>query len=83
VLIRTALIHKTSATDPRKGGGGAGTGHRITHKTQNRMPKIKGNAKLGSILKKNGISSSALKTKSGRKVRSDIKIATLRKRSGK
>ena len=47
------------------------------------MPKIKGNAKLGSILKKNGISPQALKNKSGRKVRSDIKISTLRKRSGK
>lgn len=46
------------------------------------MPKIKGNAKLGSILKKNGISPKALKSKTGRKVRSDIKISTLRKRSG-
>jgi hypothetical protein len=47
------------------------------------MQKIKGNAKLGNILKKNGISSKALKSKTGRKVRSDVKISTLRGRSAK
>ncbi len=44
--------------------------------------KTRGDAKLGSILKKNNISPSALKTKTGRRVRSDVKIETLRKRSG-
>ncbi len=45
--------------------------------------KIKGNARLGNFLRKNDINPSALKSKTGRKVRSDIKISTLRKRSEK
>jgi len=44
--------------------------------------KIKGNATLGTVLKKQGITPAAMKSKTGRKVRSDIKVATLRKRSG-
>jgi hypothetical protein len=44
--------------------------------------KTRGDAKLGSVLKKNHIDPSALKSKTGRRVRSDIKIDTLRKRSG-
>lgn len=37
--------------------------------------------KLGSLLKAEGISKKALKSKTGRTVRSDAKLGTLRKRS--
>jgi hypothetical protein len=43
--------------------------------------KNRSDATLGSILKKNKIKPEALKTASGRRVRSDIKVGTLRKRS--
>jgi hypothetical protein len=45
--------------------------------------KIRSDAKLGSVLKRAGLSKSALKTKTGRTVRKDAKVSTLRKRSGK
>jgi hypothetical protein len=43
--------------------------------------KIRSDATLGSLLKRAGVKKSALKTKSGRNVRTDTKITTLRKRS--
>jgi hypothetical protein len=43
--------------------------------------KIRGDATLGSLLKRAGVKKSALKTNSGRTVRTDAKITTLRKRS--
>ena len=45
--------------------------------------KSRKDMRLGKLLKKNKIKPRVLKTKSGRRVRSDIKIDTLRKRSGK
>jgi hypothetical protein len=43
--------------------------------------KIRGDAKLVSALKRMGVSKDALKSKTGRTVRKDITVKTLRKRS--
>ncbi len=43
--------------------------------------KIRSDAKFSSVLKKVGISKSSLKSASGRTVRKDVKISTLRKKS--
>lgn len=43
--------------------------------------KIKGNSTLNSLMKRAGISKNALKSASGRAVRKDVKISTLRKKS--
>lgn len=43
--------------------------------------KIRKDASLEGLLKRASIDSKVLKTKSGRKVRKDIKVSTLRKRS--
>lgn len=43
--------------------------------------KIRKDATLKAVLKRAGVSPKALKTSSGRKVRSDAKVSTLRKRS--
>jgi hypothetical protein len=45
--------------------------------------KIRSDAKLGSVLRRAGVKKGALKSKTGRTVRKDATIATLRARSKK
>ncbi len=43
--------------------------------------KIRSDAKLSTVLKRAGVKKSALKSATGRTVRKDVKVGTLRKRS--
>jgi hypothetical protein len=48
------------------------------------MPrKPRGDSTLGTLLKLAGVAASVLKNPSGRRVRSDVRLKQLRKRSGK